>query len=177
MIFKQRLKSGFWIGLAVAFSARYITAWASTCWRRLLPGLGSTLGLIAGFFYGGYVLITGHARTHLSVIASFWIATLVSMLTLLVLALALGQPLFTYPAASFVNLFMVALVSQVGGYLMLNYALGHLPAAIVSPTLMIQPLFTALLAIPLLGEPLSPVQLLGFALVSLGVWVVNRYGR
>ena len=45
-----------------------------------------------------------------------------------------------------------ALVSQVIGYMALAYALGHLPASIVAPTMVLQPVVTALLAIPLLGE-------------------------
>ena len=36
--------------------------------------------------------------------------------------------------------------------LALAYALGHLPASIVAPTMVMQPVVTALLAIPLLGE-------------------------
>lgn len=176
LIYKQRLRPGFWLGLAIALLGAAVLLGPDLL-KNAQIGLGSTLGLIAGFFYGGYVLITERVREHLSVLASFWIATVASMLALLMFAMLLGQPLFGYPAASYVNLFMVALVSQVGGYVLVNYALGHLPASVVAPTLMIQPLFTALVAVPLLGEPLTLVQLLGFVLVTAGVWVVNRHGR
>lgn len=176
LIFKQRLRPGFWLGLLVA-----LTGAAVLLGRDLLAGanagLGSTLGLIAGFFYGGYVLITQKVRERLSILASFWIATMASAAALLIGALILGQPLLGYPAASYFNLLLVALISQVGGYVLVNYALGHLPASIVAPTLMIQPAFTAMIAVPLLGEALSAVQVAGFVLVSLGVWVVNKYGR
>jgi drug/metabolite transporter (DMT)-like permease len=176
LIFRQRLRQGFWLGLLVA-----LTGAAVLLGRDLLAGanagLGSTLGLIAGFFYGGYVLITQKVRERLSILASFWIATMASAAALLLCALFLGQPLLGYPAASYVNLLLVALISQVGGYVLVNYSLGHLPASIVAPTLMIQPAFTALIGVPLLGERLTLIQIGGFALVSLGVWVVNKHGR
>ena len=54
------------------------------------------------------------------------------------------------------------------------YALGHLPATITSVGLLAQVPCTALLAWLLLGEPLTPVQLTGGAIVLAGIWVVNR---
>jgi drug/metabolite transporter (DMT)-like permease len=67
-----------------------------------------------------------------------------------------------------------ALVTQLAGYLAISYALGYLPASIVSPTLLGQPVLTALLAVPLLGEPITWAQVAGGTLVLAGIWVVNR---
>ena len=44
-----------------------------------------------------------------------------------------------------------------------RYVLGHLPASIVSPTLILPPVLTTLLAIPLLGEVVHPAEHLEFA--------------
>jgi drug/metabolite transporter (DMT)-like permease len=66
------------------------------------------------------------------------------------------------------------LVSQVGGYLSIGYALGHLPASIVAPTLIGQPVVTALLAFPLLGEALRTQQWIGGLVVLLGIYLVHR---
>jgi drug/metabolite transporter (DMT)-like permease len=60
------------------------------------------------------------------------------------------------------------------GYLALGYALGHLPASVVSPTMLGQPVLTALLAIPILGESLHPVQWIGGLVVLGGIYLVNR---
>jgi drug/metabolite transporter (DMT)-like permease len=68
----------------------------------------------------------------------------------------------------------LGLVSQVGGYLAITYALGHLRATVTSVSLLAQAPLTALLAMPLLGERLSPAQAVGGALVLGGVYVVNR---
>jgi len=75
---------------------------------------------------------------------------------------------------TYVNLVGIALVTQVGAYLAITYALGHLPASIVSPTLLMQPVLTALLAVPLLGEHLSAVQISGGLIVIAGISLVHR---
>jgi drug/metabolite transporter (DMT)-like permease len=93
---------------------------------------------------------------------------------LLILSLALHQPLTGYPAFTYLNFLALGLVPQVFGYLAINYALGCLPASIVSPTMLGQPIMTAILAGPLLGEGLSPWQVLGGLAVLAGVYVVHR---
>ncbi|MBI4314766.1 MAG: DMT family transporter, partial [Chloroflexi bacterium] len=77
-------------------------------------------------------------------------------------------------ARTYLNLIAIALVTQIGAYLCVNYALGHLPASIVSPTLLAQPVLTALLAVPLLGQPIGGAQLVGGLLVLAGIWAVHR---
>jgi len=72
------------------------------------------------------------------------------------------------------SLIGLGVVSQVGGYLAITYALGHLPATVTSVGLLGQAPLTALLAIPLLGEPLSASQIIGGVLVLAGIYVVNR---
>jgi len=61
--------------------------------------------------------------------------------------------------------------------LVINYALGHLPASIVSPTLLGQPVVTALLAGLLLGEVLSAWHIAGGVAVLAGVLLVHRSRR
>jgi drug/metabolite transporter (DMT)-like permease len=68
----------------------------------------------------------------------------------------------------------LGLVSQLGGYLALTYALGHLPATVTSVSLLVQGPLTAILAAWLLGEPLTGALILGGALVLLGVGLANR---
>jgi drug/metabolite transporter (DMT)-like permease len=68
----------------------------------------------------------------------------------------------------------LALITQVVGYVAVGYALGHLPASLVAPTMVGQPVVTALLAIPLLGEHLTTVQWLGGAAVLIGIYLVHR---
>ena len=71
----------------------------------------------------------------------------------------------------------LAIITHVGGWLAINDSLGYIPASIVSVTLLAQPVLTAILAIPLLGEALFPLQVIGGILVLIGIYIVNRFGR
>jgi drug/metabolite transporter (DMT)-like permease len=173
LLFHERLGPYFWAGLALALLGAAVILGGDFLTHPTL-GLGDLLALLAGLFYAGFFLATQRARTALSSLTSWWASALTSSAALLVFALALRQPLTGYAPGAYLSLLALALVTQVGGYLAINYALGHLPAAIVSPTLLLQPVLTALFAIPLLGQPLRPVQVLGGALVLAGILLVHR---
>ena len=78
-----------------------------------------------------------------------------------------------FPGANVVRALGLGLISQLGAYLGLAYALGHLPATVTSVGLLAQVPLTALLAVPLLGEPITTSYLIGGALVLAGIYVVS----
>ena len=173
VIFREELNATFWAGLVLAMSGA-VTILGLDALRATSFGLGSLLGLLAGVFYGGYFLITQRGRETLDALTYFWPAALSSALSLLLVCLALRQPLTGYPPHSYINFLGMGLVNQVLGYLSINYALGHLPASLVAPTMLGQPMITALLAWALLGEALVAWQVLGGAAVLVGVYTVHR---
>ena len=176
VLFRERLKAMFWVGLMLAMTGAAVILGLDSL-RAVSFGLGTLFGLLAGIFYGGYFLITQRGRKTLDSITYFWPAAVSSTLGLLILCLALRQPLTGYPTSAYLNFLALGLVSQVSGYLAINYALGHLPASIVAPTMLGQPVATAILAGPLLGETLSLWQVLGGLAVLAGVYVVHRSQR
>jgi len=173
VLFRERLKAMFWMGLLLAMTGAVVILGLDSL-RAVSFGVGTLLGLLAGVFYGGYFLITQRGRETLDSLTYFWPAAVSSTLGLLILCLGLRQPLTGYPASAYLNFLALGLVSQVFGYLAINYALGHLPASIVAPTMLGQPIATAILAGPLLGETLSLWQVLGGLAVLAGVYVVHR---
>lgn len=136
-------------------------------------GTGDLIGLGSGFFYGMFFLATERARDRLSALASWWISAAVCTIALLGLCLIFQQPLTGYPIETYYNLIALALIVQVAGWFAINYALGHLPASVVSPTLLLQPVITAIIAIPLLNQLISAIQLIGGLLVLLGIFIVH----
>lgn len=176
VFFREKLGTTFWIGLLLAMAgAAFILGLDSL--RSVSLGVGSLLGLLAGIFYGGYFLITQRGRQTLDSLSYFWLAAVSSSLALLVVSLALGQPLTGYPAGTYLNFLALGLVTQVLGYLAINYALGYLPASIVSPTMLAQPVVTALLAGLLLGERFTEWQVLGGVAVLAGMYLVHQRSR
>jgi drug/metabolite transporter (DMT)-like permease len=129
---------------------------------------------VAGVFYAGYFLVTQRGRQQLDSLTYTWIAAASSTFFLLLLMLALRQPLFGYPAHTYLNFLALGLLVQVFGYLAISYALGHLPASLVAPIMLGQPVVTAVLAGPLLGERLSVWEIVGGTAVLAGVYIVHR---
>ncbi len=173
LIFREELNATFWMGLLLAMAGALVVLGLDAL-RATSLGLGTLSGLLAGAFYGGYFLITQRGRESLDALTYFWPAALSSTFSLLVLSLALGQPLTGYPLSTYANFLALGLVTQVLGYLAINYALGYLPASLVSPTLLAQPVVTALLAGPLLSERLNTWQVAGGVAVLIGVYLVHR---
>ena len=68
----------------------------------------------------------------------------------------------------------VGLISQLGGWLAINYAIAHMPSTIASVSLLSQSVFTALIAVPLLGEHLTSMEVLGAVIVLSGIFLVNK---
>jgi drug/metabolite transporter (DMT)-like permease len=173
VLFREKLNATFWTGLLLALAGAAVILGLDSL-RAVSFGLGTLFGLLAGIFYGSYFLITQRGRETLDSLTYFWLAAASSTLALLALNLALHQPLIGYPAPTYLNFLALGLVTQVLGYLAINYALGYLPASIAAPTLLGQPVVTAMLAGPLLGEALSPWQILGGASVLTGMVLVHR---
>ncbi|MES2358209.1 MAG: DMT family transporter [Gemmatimonadota bacterium] len=173
VVFRKRPAAIFWIGLALALvgSACIIGSDALT---PAAFGSGDVMAITASVFFAAYLLTIGRVRSEIDTLTLTTLAVAASSAVLLILCLLLRVPLSGYSTHAWLSLIGLGVVSQVGGYLAITYALGHLPATVTSVGLLGQAPLTALLAIPLLGEPLSASQIIGGVLVLAGIYVVNR---
>lgn len=176
LIFKEKLRLGFWLGLAVAL-AGVIAVLDLNLSGVMGVDAGALFGLLSAFFYGSYLLVVQKGRDHLDALSFFWIAALSSTITLLLLIFILGDPLTGYSSFSVWNFIGLGVFVQGGAWLLINYAQGFLPASIVAPTLLLQPVLTPFLAGPILGETFTTQQWLGGATVLLGIIIVYRSRR
>lgn len=176
LLFKQRLRPLFWVGLAVAM-AGVVFVFGTDVLKHPSLGLADILALGSGFFYGLFFLATERARKGLESLVSWWISAASSAVFLLAFALLLRQPLTGYPPSMWWSVSAVALVTQIGSFLAISYALGHLRASVVAPTLLGQPVLTAILAVPLLGQGLAASQIAGGVIVLGGIWLVHAGER
>lgn len=174
LIFGRRPRASFWtgLGLALAGCAAIVSA-------DLRPGgagsvSGDVMALIASVFFAAYLSTTERIRSAMDTLTFSTFAVGGSIVSLLILCLALGLPLSGYPPRAWLALAGLGLISQLMAYYALVYALGHLPATVTSVSLLAQVPCTAVLAVVLLGEPLVFLQIAGGALVLVGIAVVNR---
>jgi drug/metabolite transporter (DMT)-like permease len=173
LILKQKLSSAFWRGLAIALlGAALIMGTDFILHPRF--GIGDAIATSTGFFYGGYFLFTEKSRTLFDPVTHIWFVGIGATISLFFMNLALGNALTGFDRSTWLIFLATALVSQLIGYMSLAYALGHLPASVVSPTMILQPVVTTLLAIPLLGEIPSIWQGIGGIIALIGIYIVNQ---
>ncbi len=176
LIFREQLDRGFWLGLTVAMLGAAVVLGLDAL-KSFEIGVGTLLGLVAGLFYGSYFLVTQRGRAQLDVLSFFWVSSALNAVCLLLLNLGVGHRLLGHRPESYLYLLALALGPQVLGWMAINYAQGHLPASVVSPTLLGQPVVTALLAGPVLGEQLEVGEVVGGLAVLGGVYWVHRSRR
>lgn len=172
LILKQRLSSTFWRGLAITLTGAAIIMGTDFILHPRF-GVGDAMAIFTGFFYGGYFLFTEKSRLHFNPIHHIWVVGIGASIALFVINTILRYPVTGFDTRTWIVFISTALVSQLIGYMALAYALGHLPASIVAPTMVLQPVVTAVLAIPLLGEVPTIWQGLGGVVALIGIYMVN----
>jgi drug/metabolite transporter (DMT)-like permease len=173
LIFRQKLSAVFWQGLTVALLGAALIL-GTDFFLHPRFGLGDLMAIFTGFFYGGYFLFTEKSRATFDPVSHIWLVGIGASLTLFIINLALGNPFTGYDGNTWLVFLATALVSQLIGYMSLAYALGHLPASVVSPTMILQPVVTTILAIPLLGEIPTIWQGIGGTIALAGIYIVNQ---
>ncbi len=173
LIFREKLSKDFWIGLAIALLGAALVVGGDFLVHTRL-GIGDLIAISAGLFYAGYFLVTQRGRADFHPITYIWIIGLSASIGLALINLSLGNSFTGYTSQTWSIFWTTALVSQVIGYLAVSYALGHLPASVVAPTMIGQPIMTTLFAIPLLGEIPLPMQIIGGLTALVGIFLVNR---
>ena len=177
LIFKRRPPGVFWAGLVLAVAGGAVMVLAHLSSGAAHGSVtGDLMAAVASIFFAGYLLSAEHMRGRMDTLTFNTIAIGGSAAVLLLVCVVIGAPLGGYSTTTWGALFALGLISQLGAYYALVYALGHLPATITSVGLLTQLPLTALLAATFLHEPITWSQIVGGALVLAGVYVVNRGG-
>lgn len=172
-IFREKLRGVFWLGLILALTGAALVM-GSDFLRHPTLGLGDLMASTAAIFYASYQLTTQRGRKYIDPFRYTWLVGVSATIGMFIMNLVLGNSFTGYPAQTWIIFFVTAIVSQMIGYLAISYALGHLPASVVSPTLIGQPILTAILAIPMLGEIPNSTQWIGGVIALVGIYIVNQ---
>jgi drug/metabolite transporter (DMT)-like permease len=142
------------------------------------PGLGVLFGVLTAVAYAGFLLTlrAGSIDVRRSGGALFH-ATLASALAVVPAGWLLGELELRTSWESFAWLVTLALTSQVLGWLLIAAALPRAKAAVSSVVLTLQPVAAVLLAIVLVDEEPSAVQLAGVAVVICGIVLATARRR
>jgi drug/metabolite transporter (DMT)-like permease len=142
------------------------------------PQLGVLIGLATGLSYAGFLLVLRHGNADLRRPAGpLFDATLSATLVSLAIGLPLGEIdlVPSWPAHGY--LLALAISSQVVGWLLISVSLPRLPAALTSVVLTLQPVSSLVLAMFLLAEAPTEVQLVGAGAILAGLLLATLRRR
>jgi drug/metabolite transporter (DMT)-like permease len=138
------------------------------------PALGVLFGVLTGITYALFLLILRHGNTDDRRPAGpLFDATLSAAIFSALGGIAVGDLDWVPGVEAQAWLVLLALSSQVLGWLLISVSLPRLPALLTSIVLMLQPVSTVFLGAILLSEAPSAVQLTGVAIVIAGVAVAT----
>lgn len=141
------------------------------------PGRGVLFGLGTGIAYTGFLLALRQGSGSVRAAGPLADATLVCALAVIPVGYAAGELEWWPGWASIGWLVVLALTSQVLGWLLISFSLPRLPAALTSVLLTAQPVGSVVFSVLLLGESPSAVQLLGAATILAGLVIVSTGRR
>jgi drug/metabolite transporter (DMT)-like permease len=143
------------------------------------PWAGIAFGLLAGVFYAMFIFTLGASnRGYLApAVGPLLDSTVGAAVAGLGVGLLVGLDFsfeVTWPEHGWI--LMMALVTQVFGWLFITYALPRLPALETSTLILLQPMLAIIWARLLFDETLSWIQWLGVALILGGLLILNARG-
>jgi drug/metabolite transporter (DMT)-like permease len=141
------------------------------------PGLGVLYGLLTGLAYSGFLLALREGSRDLRRPAGpLFIATLASAVGCAAIGAVVGDLDLTPSWAAIGWLILLALSSQVVGWLLISTSLPRLPAVTSSILLTFQPVCSVIFAALILSESPSWLQLAGAGCILIGL-VTATIGR
>lgn len=149
------------LALAIAGVGLWLVTHAAAQPASRMTFLGDLLGLTAGFLFGCYLLFVEGLHETISSQRQVTLAYSVAAALLWTLLLLRGGVTLGYSAGVWRALLGMTLGPQIFGHTLLNWSLRNFSSSIVSFSILLEPIMTALLAWWLLHQAVPPVQMLG----------------
>jgi drug/metabolite transporter (DMT)-like permease len=172
LFFKESLKARYWIGLITALGGTALVIGFNPAALSSM-NIGDIAALGAGVAYGAYQLVTQSARKSVDSLTFTWLFSSFGALVAFSLTRVTGNSLLGWPPLSYLALLGAGLISHLGGWTLINYALGKLRASLVSVILLFQPVLAGIIAVPVLGEIPGARDLGGGLIILAGIYLVH----
>ncbi len=187
MLLNERLSRAAIIGLGLTLAGGAVIGLSDACvWDGGLtcPALGNFLqgraawgnflALAGAWAVTGYLIIGRKVRAGLSLFPYIFLVYGMAAIVLIIFMLVSGNsPLGQTPAA-YGWVFLLAAVPQLIGHSTFNWALKYMSAALVSVTILGEPIGSAILAYFILQEEPSLALMAGGVLILAGIYLASR---
>ena len=136
--------------------------------------MGDGLALLGAMAASGYLLVGRKMRKERDLFSYIFPVYSTAGLILILLSLIFQKPFWGYSSATYLFLFLLALVPQLIGHTTFNWALKYLPASMVAITILGEPIGSAILAYFILGEGLTTWKVLGGIFIFAGILIALK---
>jgi len=167
VVLKEKISKRGWIGIAITFIGGVLIALAdSGNGRDALRG--DLFAVSAAFCVAVYTLIGRYCRRTMSTFAYTFIVYAASSLTVLILLLTQGTPLFGYSPVNFLSGLGLAVFCTLLGHSVFSWGLKYEKASFVSVAKLMEPVFASLIGLILFAEIPALFVIIGGAIVIIG---------
>lgn len=174
LILHERLALGAWVGVALTVCGALLIALSdSSGGTGSDPLLGDGLALLGALAVAGYFLVGRTLRRRVSLLPYIWLVYSAAAVILLFGLTLAGQSLWGLSPVAYALLLGLAIGPQLLGHSSFNWAIKYLSATLVTVAILGEPISAAVLAIVVFDQSLQPLQVLGGALLLLGIAVAT----
>jgi drug/metabolite transporter (DMT)-like permease len=177
LLFRERLAWRTLAGVGATLLGTIMIGLADRASTQPNPALGNLLALVGSATVSGYLLIGRDLRRRIGVLSYIYVVYTTAAVILVLWALLARQPLLGFPPSVYLLLLGLALGPQLLGHTSFNYALSTLSATFVAVAILGEPVGSALLAFVVFDERFTRLQLAGFLLLMLGIFLASLEER
>lgn len=168
VFFKEKVNMKMAVSVLIALAGSFTIGWQDF----QISGMalfGDALALAACLFVTAYLLIGQDARQRLSLITYTFIVYSVSSAVLFLYVLLIGESFTGYPASDWLWFLALALLPNLLGHTLFNWAVKWVSTNIISVAILFEPVLAAAAAYFILDEKLYTIQLIGGSVVLTGI--------
>ena len=173
LLLKKRPGRRAWLAIFLALGGSVIIAMADTA-AGSDALRGDLLALSGAFFVAVYTMIGSVCRKAVSTNVYTFLVYLASAITVLLIALAGGQPLVGYDSVNYFTGFGMAVFCTLMGHSVFSWGLKYLSAAFVSTAKLMEPVFASVLGLIIFGEVPGMLTVVGGAIIILAIILYSR---
>lgn len=171
IIFRKKVSRPFWAGIAIAVIGGMVMGGGNLHgggenWK------GDLLAIAGAVSAAGYFLVGSRLRSRLSLITYVFPVYSFAALILALVVPFTGERLTSLSAKSYLYCFLMALVCQISGHTIFNWALKRVKATIVTFLILGEPVGTSILAFLILNEIPLPTEVVGGIIILGGILTV-----
>jgi drug/metabolite transporter (DMT)-like permease len=174
---RKKLTTRYWLGLAVCVVGMVILLDYEKLLFHFELKLGYIFAIIASFAYASYLMIVSKSRNQLGSLDVMFYTLIGTMLPIGVGVLVGNAPLTGFSWQSWGYMAGLGIAVQLGGWITINASLKYIAPSEVSVWLLGQAVFTALLAVWILGETMNIMQIFGGMIVLIGIYLACKVNK